>query len=257
MASRYPSFDPGGQTVQPAAVSGAPLLHIQVKPRYSLYVDSEKEGQFVVNAGLSPYYGVALPDLTWPEAKLDFTIRLASTGVTLLSHSVPLNSTGNLLSFDLSAIKPSLEPYNVTLSGTIEGYKTTLAATTELLYLPDKKAGSVTKLDNLYGGMLFKNSASGGKFEPLLPYGFYSSSDGFLGLNDTSLIQKYADWGLNAMTPLTQYPQSAAAFAYMDKINLKYQYDLREEYMNLTWVEQNVRATRDNEGIFSYWSADE
>ncbi len=84
-----------------------------------------------------------------------------------------------------------------------------------------------------------------------------ASYDGFLGTNNTADIQRYADWGLNAMTPLTQYPQSAAAFAFMDKIGIRYQYDLREGYMNLTWVEENVRATRNNEGIFSYWSADE
>ncbi len=42
---------------------GGPLLYVQIKPRYSLYVDSEAEGHFVVDAGLSPYYGVALPDM--------------------------------------------------------------------------------------------------------------------------------------------------------------------------------------------------
>ena len=220
-------------------------------------MDSEKQGEFVVNAALSPYFGSPLPDMTESGATLDFTITLSSTGATLVKDSVALNSTGSLFKFDLSSLKPALTACNVTLTGTVKGSKAKYTAISEVLFLPDKKSGSVTKLDNLHGGMLFKNTASNGKFEPLLGYGFYASYDGFLGKNDTSVIQKYADWGLNAMTPLTQYPQSADAFAYMDKINLKYQYDLREGYMNLTWVEQNVRATRDNEAIFSYWSADE
>ncbi len=89
-----------------------------------------------------------------------------------------------------------------------------VSATTELLFLPDKPkgGGSVTRLDNLHGGMLFKNSASSGGFQPLLPYGFYASYDGFLGNNDTTLIQRYADYGLNAMTPLAQYPPVCRRF---------------------------------------------
>ncbi len=59
------------------------------------------------------------------------------------------------------------------------------------------------------------------------------------------------------MTPLTLYDNSAAAFAYMDKIDMKFMYDLRDGYKNLTFVEKQVTAARDAEAIFAYWSADE
>ena len=44
----------------------------------------------MVNAALSPWYGVALPDLTEPSAKLDFAIKLDATGATLSSRDAAL-----------------------------------------------------------------------------------------------------------------------------------------------------------------------
>ena len=213
----------------------------------------------MVNAALSPYYGQALPDITEPNAKLDFEIKLDSTGATLVKDSIAINSTGALYKFDLSPLKVSLDAYNVTLTGTVAGHSSSaLRTVSEVRYLPEKTKGSVTKLDNAYGGMLFRNAKTGGKFVPLFAYGYYASHDKFLGEPDAQdRIRKYVDYGLNAMTPLTHYPESAAVFAFMDSIDLRYQYDLRESYKNLTWVEENVRAARDNEGLYSIWNADE
>lgn len=191
---------------------------------------------------------------------MDFSITLDATGDELVKSSVEVGSTENRQDFDLTRLKPAMTPYNVILTGTVNGRSTQYTTTTELLYLPDKKPGegSITKIDHLNGGMLFKNAASGNKFAPFFGWGFYSGYDNFLGANDSiALIDKYVAWGLNAMTPLTQYPQSAKEFAHMDEINLRYQYNLREGYKNLTWVEENVKAARNNEAIFSYWSSDE
>ncbi|TPX09846.1 uncharacterized protein E0L32_008868 [Thyridium curvatum] len=253
--SGYPSFNPGGQTVEPPVSPDAPLLYVQLKPRYSLYLDGEAKGQFVVNAGLSQHFGEPFPSSS--ASRLDFSIKIASTGEKLVESHVDVGKTGALFSFDLASLKPQLEAHEVTFEGSLQGHARGYTATTELFYLPDKSSGSVTKLDNLNGGMLFRNGASGNKFRPLLPYGYYASYDGFLGKNDTGEIQKYADYGLNAMTPLTTFPVSTDAFAYMDKIDLPWMYDLRDGYKNLTWVEEEVLKARDGEAIFSYWSADE
>ncbi|KAK3327262.1 hypothetical protein B0T19DRAFT_157763 [Cercophora scortea] len=263
----YPSFDPGGQTVPPTPVAGAPLLNIQFKPRYSLYLDSEKQAEFIVDAGLSQFHGQPLwtSNTTFPgranKNTLTFSIQLVENDTVLVADTVAVNSTGSLFAVDLSRLTPSLSPIQVILRGAPAGNNgnQTWTATSSLLYLPEKSNGSVTKIDNLHGGLLFRNAASpGGRFEPLLAYGFFSSYDGFLGTNNsTAAIQHYADLGLNAMTPLTIYRDSAAAFAYMDGINLKFMYDLREGYKNLTHVREQALAARDAEAIFAYWSADE
>ena len=254
----FPSFDPGGQTIPPTPKGGSPLLYVQFKPRYSLYLAGESRGDFIVNAELSKYFGQP-----WTNSSIGspdhfvFSINLAESDAILVENKVDAGDTGKLFSFDLSQLTPSLKPIKVVLYGAAEGGTPTWTTTSEIYYLPDKKNGSVTRLDNLNGGMYFKNSASGNHFRPLLAYGFYASYDGFLADNKTSTIQSYADLGLNAMTPLTTYQNSASAFAYMDQIDLKFMYDLREGYKNLTYVEKQVTAARDAESIFAYWSADE
>lgn len=231
---------------------------MQFKPRYSLYLDSESEGSFVVHAESSPYHGKPLRAGFARPARLDFTITLGSTGTVLVNSTVNVNTTRNIFPFSLKGIQPSLAPQNLTLSARYMGGDQVFDATSELLYLPEKKEGSVTKVDNLNGGLLFRNAASEGAFQSLLPYGYYASYDGFLGANDSSdKIKAYAEYGLNAITPLTQFPQSAHVFEYMDDINLKFMYNLREGYKNLTWVEQNVMAARGHEALYAYWSVDE
>ncbi|KAL2256109.1 hypothetical protein VTK26DRAFT_2173 [Humicola hyalothermophila] len=256
----YPSFDPGGQTRPPAPVPGPPLLHVQFQPRYSLYLDSEDYGEFVVNAEFSHFFGTTWPNATssskWAN-RLIFSINLVENDDPIIQDTVPVNTTNAIFRFELSRLKPSLEPIRVVLYGAPEGGHPTWTATSTLYYLPDKKNGSITRIDNLKGGLWFRNAASGHRFEPFVPYGFYASYDGFLRNSNTTEVQEYADLGLNAMTPLTSYRDSTDMFAYMDRINLRFMYNLREGYKNLTYVEENVLAARDAEAIFAYWSADE
>jgi hypothetical protein len=257
---RYPNYDPGGQTTKPADKPGGPGLHVQFKPRYSIYLESEPVGEFVVNAEVSSWFGQPWPNLTAPATspRVWFNINLVSNNDILVENSVAVNTVGNVFSFDLSGLRPSLEPYEVVLFGATETGEPNITATTELWYLPEKGKGSVTKLDNLNGGILFRNPVTHGVFRPLLPYGFYASNDGFLGTSDnTARIQSYQDLGLNGMIPLTRVFDARPAFEYMDKIDLKFMYDLRSYYKNLTSVREQVTAIKDFDALFSYWNSDE
>jgi hypothetical protein len=51
-----PSFDPTGESTPPPA-SPSQLLYVQVEPRYSIYLSSETNGSFIVDATLSKYFG--------------------------------------------------------------------------------------------------------------------------------------------------------------------------------------------------------
>ncbi|OIW29449.1 hypothetical protein CONLIGDRAFT_575701 [Coniochaeta ligniaria NRRL 30616] len=259
----FPSFDPGGQTLPPTPVPGPPLLDVQFKPRYSLYLDSEKQGEFIVNAPLSQFFGKAWPD-TKPGSsnKLVFSINLVSDDEPLVKNQVPINTTGNIFTFDLTRLSPSPDPIQVILTGGPAGDNAdpTWTANSTILYLPSKPTGSATRIDNLNGGLFLANAASHRTFQPLFPYGFYASFDGFLANvtpTNTSAIDHYAGLGLNAMTPLTIYADGAPALDYMDAIDLKFMYDLREGYKNLTYVSEQALAARNAEAIFAYWSADE
>lgn len=189
----------------------------------------------------------------------------------VISNKVIISNTTttNIFSFPLSRLKkktPTLKPIELVLYGAPEGGHPTWTATTSILYLPEKPfnrttgqfTGSVTKIDNLDGGLYVRNPSSNNRFLPLFPYGFFGSHDNFLrNQNFTAEIQAYANLGLNAMTPLTIYSDSAAVFAYMDLIDLKFMYNLREGYKNLTYVREQVRAARDADALFAYWSTDE
>lgn len=256
---RYPSFEPGGESVEPPALAD-PALHVQFKPRYSLYLEGEKEAEFVVNAAVSKWRGVRWPKLDTPEdaPPVVFTINLAKDNSVLVSRNVSVDTHDNLFTFNLTGLKPSMEPYEVVLFGATESGAPNVTATSELLYLPEKKTGSVTKLDNLNGGFLFRNSKTDGKFEPLLPYGFYALCDRFLCADGSKdKIKHYQDLGLTGMVSLSSVFKSRTEYEYMDSLDLKYQYDLRDYFRNVTEVERQVAAIKDFDSLYAYWGVDE
>lgn len=236
---------------------------MQLKPRYSLYLDNEVQGEFIVNTPLSQFFGQTWPNTTtgtWDH--LEFAITVASSGLPLVKSQVRVNSTGVLFPFSLSALTPSTTPIPVVLTGGPAGNTAAITANTTLLYLPAKpsSSGSVTRIDNLIGGLFHSNPSSNHTFAPFFPYGFYASFSGFLAnvtRTNTSLIDSYASLGLNAMTPLTIFSSGGAALDYMSQIDLRFMYDLRENYKNLTYVHQQSVAARDAPALFAYWSADE
>lgn len=246
--------------MEPAALPGGPALDVRLKPRYSIYLESESRAEFVVHADISKWRGQPWPDLDTPDRApaLHFEISLASGGGALVTDKLVVGSKSNVFAFSLARVQPSLSPYKVTLVGTSQDGSSNVTATTELFLLPEKMTGSVTRLDNLNGGMLFRSRATGGKFESFMPYGFYASCDNFLCDRDNlSKIKAYRDLGLNSMVSLTTIFDSRPAYEYLDKLDLRFMYDLRSYYKNLTAVRQQVSAIKDFDAIYSYWGSDE
>ncbi|KAK3392022.1 hypothetical protein B0T20DRAFT_362325 [Sordaria brevicollis] len=249
----YPSFDPGGQTLPPTPDPQAPLLHVQFEPRYSLYLESEKTGEFIVNAEISQFHGSPWSNNT--ASNVSFHITTTEDNKLLVEDSVAVNSTSNLYTFNLTSLTPSLSPIEVTLA-----YSDGSSINSTLLYLPSKSSGSTTRIDKLTGGLFhLVNSSPKSTFKPIFPYGFYASYDNFLALpNSSALIQSYASLGLTGMIPLSHYPESSAAFQYMSTLpNFYYMFDLRENYTNRTWVSSQVSSASVETSLIGYWSVDE
>lgn len=259
---RYPSFEPGGETGKPATLPGGPALDVQFKPRYNIYLETEAQAEFVVNADISNWHGQPWPGLDKPSTapRVVFTINLVSNDDVIIANKVNVSTAGNVFAFNVSSLnlKPRFEPYEVVLFGATEDGRSNVTARSELLYLPEKQTGSVTKLDNLNGGFLFRSKVTGGKFQPFLPYGYYASCDGFLCDADyVDKVKAYQDLGLNSMVSLTTVQASRATYEYMDSLDLRYMYDLRGYYQNLTAVKEQVSVIRDFDALYSYWGADE
>ncbi|KAI8944346.1 hypothetical protein F4801DRAFT_223800 [Xylaria longipes] len=263
--SGYPSFEPGGHTVAPPT-NDSTYLHVQFRPRHSLYLSSETEGSFVVSAGLSPWFGGAYANSTSdgvstePFTELVFSINLVDDDAPLVESQVAVNATGAEFAFDLGKLEPRMTPYEVVLFGASVHGDRNYTTTSELLYLPDNPDGSATKIDHLNGGLLFKNAATGGEFVPLLPYGYYGL---YNGSNDTAagdeFVREYASGGkgLNALISLAGFADTNPVYDSMDAQGLHFMFDLRGSYKNLTDTEQRVNTIKHHTSLFAYWTADE
>ncbi|KAI0110550.1 hypothetical protein F4776DRAFT_393670 [Hypoxylon sp. NC0597] len=269
----YPAFEPGGHTTEPPLINpdGSPNLHVQFKPRHSIYLEGETKGSFVVNAALSPWYGESWTNstsdggsATEPFTELFFTIS-ETTGsdgsAPLVESSVPINATKAGFDFDLSGFEPRAEPYEVTLSGVSRFGDQKYTANSSFRYLPDiAPEGSATKIDNLNGGLLFRNAQTGGAFVPLLPYGFYGLYNGSNSTAESeAFVREYSSKGkgLNGIISLAGFADTNPVYDSMDASSLRFMFDLRGSYKNLTEVEQRVNTIKHHSSLFAYWTADE
>ncbi|KAI1421263.1 hypothetical protein F5Y12DRAFT_36936 [Xylaria sp. FL1777] len=265
--SGYPAFEPGGHTVAPPT-NGSTFLHVQLKPRYSLYLSTETTASFVVNAALSPWFGGEYVNSTSegegadpePFTELVFSINLVEDDTPLVENKIAINATGAEFEFDLARLEPRVAPYEVVLFGTSVYGDRNYTATTEVLYLPDNPEGSATKIDNVRGGLLFKNPRTGNEFVPLLPYGYYGL---YNGSNDTAASDEFVrDYtsggkGLNAIISLAGFADTNPVYDSMDGQGLHFMFDLRGSYKNLTDTEQRVNTIKHHTSLFAYWTADE
>ncbi|KAI1263714.1 hypothetical protein F5Y18DRAFT_125054 [Xylariaceae sp. FL1019] len=260
--SGYPSFEPGGETVQPPT-NGSTYLYVQFKPRYSLYLDTESKASFVVNAALSPWFGVpytneSIEDTGGYPTDLNFEIKLIDNGELLVKGTIGVNETGREYEFSLAGLTPSKTPYGVTLSGSSADRDVQYSTTSELVYLPDNP--SVTKIDHLKGSLLFKNPSTSDEFVPFLPYGYYGL---YNGSNDTAasedFVRNYTTGGagLNSIISLAGFADTNPVYDSMDAADLRFMFDLRGSYKNLTDTEQRVNTIKNHTSLFAYWTADE
>ncbi|KAJ3494149.1 hypothetical protein NLG97_g4264 [Lecanicillium saksenae] len=84
----YPSFEPGGESTEPPALP-SPALDVQFKPRYNIYLEGEAQGEFIVNAEVSKWFGTPWPKLDTPAdaPPVVFTINLVADNSVLVSRN--------------------------------------------------------------------------------------------------------------------------------------------------------------------------
>lgn len=176
---RNASFEPDGWFEEPAK-SSVPLLDLKIRPRMSLYLDSDHVGSLLIDASLS--YLVGEPFITGNNSsavqkKTELDIQIASENSSLpviYKGLMDVDSVNNEISVSLDQFPPSLNPYDIVITASIPWKNQTLySARTQLLRLPSRTdGGSITKLDNLYGGLsVLKGNET--KFSLIFPYTYY------------------------------------------------------------------------------------
>lgn len=263
-----PNTNPGGQLERPA-ISTSPKLNLQIQPRYSIYVSDEQTGEFIVDAGLSYFHGrpwfnstpvTSDENATQAFSELYFEVRIESTDQLLVSDNVTVNTTSNIIEFDLGHLVPQLVPYSIVIYGAPSASQAnqSYSASTELFYLPSKRNGSMVKVDNLHGGILTANNASRFTFEPLFPFGFYTGCSNYLNYGVAN-VSAYKDLGLNAINPGCSFASEDMSFLFdwLDNVGLWYQYNMRWSYSNLTSVKEQIPHIKERPNFLSWYTADE
>ncbi|KAF4635803.1 hypothetical protein G7Y89_g2286 [Cudoniella acicularis] len=264
------ALDPGGQFQFPTP-SKDPLLYLTVQPRYTIFLESDEAGSFIVDASISYTFGEPLQNVNYqspnhPGVSLDFKISNDENRVLLVSNSIPVNSTGNLFSFPLSAFTPRLAPYPITIRGTLN--QQTFTSTTTLYILPSRTYGSAVKIDNLHGGLYVQNPHNNYEgWYAVFPVGYYADG-GYVTPPNTSFtnLDTYAAQGFNTINivpdgglPDQSYPVSSLQtyWDHLDALNLFNLYDMRFAFQNSTRISTQVALWKDRPTLLSWYTADE
>lgn len=163
----------------------------------NIYLDGESYASLIVDAPLSYLNGGAFVNSTFNKqdnltsafTTLFIDVSLSDTGVDLVSgRNVTVNTTSNEFVFSLDGLTPQFEPYEIVITGASGDGAQFYTATTDLYYLPTRTdGGSVTKVDNLYGGLLVQDYLSNStEWTSIFPYTYYVSWDGWLELSTDS-----------------------------------------------------------------------
>ena len=123
----------------------------------SLYTPGDTKGSFIIDADISYIHGEPLEHTGGGRSSHSLEVEILIDEVQLkLQHTVNVNSTSNEFVFPLRSLAPRSQPYGVTLKATRSNGGHVYTAATQVYHLPERTdAGSVTKVDSLFGGLLY------------------------------------------------------------------------------------------------------
>ncbi|KAF2101825.1 hypothetical protein NA57DRAFT_53769 [Rhizodiscina lignyota] len=270
------SFNPGGW-LSPPEKSDVPLLDLRVYPRFQVYTASEDSATLVVDVEVSYRTGMPLCDYGGNNSvfydtrspgppQLHLTVSDAADSSVLISNAaVPLGSIGEELSISLGDLPAQSLPRDLEVTASLDGCTKTFKISTQILRVPDRTdGGTVTKLDRKNGGLLVQDyKTAGSPLQPLLPYSYYVDWGGWL-MNSTSQMNVFKSYGFNIIhivPPGGPEPFNWTQFdAFMDRadeLQLWVMYDMRNTYLNLSSLEEQVNHLKSRKSLLTWYTADE
>lgn len=264
------SFDPGGRLEAPKR-SEKPLLNLQVYPRMNIYLEDETSASLIVDASLSYTTGKAYCSDSYngfiasDDAKFRFSVVRADTGASLLEGAeIAVNSSSNELPISLSSLPARMEAYELIIKTTTSHCSQIISVKTQIYKLPKRTdGGSITKLDNLYGGLLIQETLlNASTWKPIFPYSFYTDWGNYL--IDVNNLTQFAALGYNIIHPTPgggPVPFELDKFEIfldtIDSLGLWLMYDMRWTFKNLTLVESQIKALKARKSILLWYTGDE
>jgi hypothetical protein len=267
---RNTSFNPGGWFEEPTK-SETPLIDFKIRPRMNLYLADDTVSSFIVDAPISWYRGHALPDinssaLSSRSSVIMLEIKAGNRSLCLNKTSIHLGSIDNEIPFDLSSLAVADQPYNITVTGTLDGHKNkTFTATTQLTKLTLRSDnGTVTRLDNLYGGLSVRKRQSK-DWTSLFSYTYYVQWSLYWYAN-LSTLNEFAAMGYNVIHIVPTGDLGNTPFPWdkfqpyldrADELGLYFMYDVRWDYTNLTTMVDQINHLHNHPSILLWYTADE
>ncbi|KAL0781925.1 hypothetical protein CaCOL14_003260 [Colletotrichum acutatum] len=261
------SFDPGGWFSEPA-ISSVPLLRLKVRPRLSIYLETDATANLLIDAAVSNQVGSPLPvgygsNYTNSTSK-PLTVEILFGEDVLATEEVALGSRDNEVALPLDSLTPRMEAYNITIrtkldsSHVYEGW-------TEFPYLPyPEDYGSVSRIDNLYGGLLAQRGKDG-DWDLIFAYTYYTQWT--LYWNDSvDTLNEFAAMGYNVIHIVPTGSLGEIPFPWdefepylqrADELGLYLRYDVLWTWPNLTNMVDQVTRLRTHPSILLWYQSDE
>jgi hypothetical protein len=251
--------------------SDRPSINLQVYPRMNIYLEDETSASLIVDASLSYTTGKAYCSqssdgfIASDKAKFHFSVLRADTGAILLKNAeIAVNSSSHELPISLSSLPARMEPYDLIIKTTAPHCSQIISAKTQIYKLPKRTdGGSVTKLDNLYGGLLIQETLlNQSTWKPIFPYSFYTDWGNYL--IDVNNLTQFAAMGYNIIHPtpgggpIPFEPDKFEIFLdTIDSLGLWLMYDMRWTFKNLSLVESQIKALKSRKSILLWYTGDE
>ncbi|CCF47072.1 hypothetical protein CH063_04033 [Colletotrichum higginsianum] len=262
------SFDPGGWFSEPA-ISDVPLLRLKVRPRLSIYLETDATANLLIDAVVSNQVGSPLPagfghNNSSVAALKPLAIEILLGDNVLATEHVSLGSRDNEVALAVGSLTPRMEAYNITVRTTIDSTHV-YEDWTEFSYLPyPEDYGSVARIDNLHGGLL----AQRGKDAPwdlIFAYTYYTQWT--LYWNDSvDTLNEFAAMGYNVIHIVPTGSLGEIPFPWdefepylqrADELGLYLRYDVLWTWPNLTNMVDQVTRLRTHPSILLWYQSDE
>ncbi|KAH8660037.1 hypothetical protein BX600DRAFT_383510 [Xylariales sp. PMI_506] len=260
------SFNPGGQFIDPPT-STEPLLALRVQPRMSIYLESDTTASLLIDARISYKIGQSLSTsdaATATNSSALLNVSILNDGVVINTTSVTVGATDIEIPIDLESFAPVVTAYNVSIVATFGCSKSVYTTSTEFYRLPNPDGnGSVSRIDNLYGGLWVLRDDQ--PWKHIFPYTYYVQWSLYWDNNVTTL-DEFASMGYNVIHIVptgtlgdTPFPwdQFEPYLDRADELGLYLQYDVIWLYDNLTGMIEQVEHLRSHPSLLLWYQSDE
>jgi hypothetical protein len=248
----------------------------------SIYLDSDDNGSLLIDASISDQVGQPLPVNHYgfaSNSSSSLEVHVISDGAIIYQTSIEVGSTDVEVPINLDQFDASFEGHNISIEATF-AQSSRYTASTQLFRLPSPEGqGSVSRIDNLYGGLWVQRGDE--TWRHIFPYTYYGRQPvkSYTSGAKYSIVQWSLYWDSN-VTTLDEFASLGYNVIHIvptgslgedpfpwdqfdeylqraDELGLYLQYDVLWTYDNLTNMIEQVERIRSHPSLLLWYQSDE